>query len=202
LKSTVIPDVIKVIQSTVTDTINKDINRDIYQYGTHVTVPELGWVTADYAQMKVNAQVDAVSAFEMTVNGTFYNQNHTVASKYHGPVAFNAQEAGGRALQFHLTEWTLNTALEANFDGRLPQNITYLLKEVFNFTLNTTFMGTVIPQLVTKYGEGKTVELSAILFNQPSFFKLTPGTVRAEGWLAVTGTVEGSDAFYGQFSDA
>jgi len=151
--------------------------------------------------MATNAQVTDKSYFEMAVNGTFYNQNHTVASKYPAPVAFDVRNPAGRALQFHLTEWTINTALEANYDGKLPQNITYILEKLFNFNLNTTFFGTVIPQLIEKYGENKTVELSAILIDKPSYVVMKPGYVEGNGWLAVTGTVGGSEAFYGEFSN-
>jgi len=36
LKSTVIPDLITTIRSTIKDIVNTDINKDIYEYGTHI----------------------------------------------------------------------------------------------------------------------------------------------------------------------
>lgn len=51
LKSTVVPDIIKVIDTTITTGIDTTINADLYEYGTNITIPEFGDVTVDYAQM-------------------------------------------------------------------------------------------------------------------------------------------------------
>jgi len=73
LKSTVIPDVITQVETTVTTLIDTNINADLYTYGVEVEVPELGGIMADYGQMATHAQVTAASTLEMAVNATFFN---------------------------------------------------------------------------------------------------------------------------------
>jgi len=127
LKSTVVPKIISIVQKTIVDTINIDINRDLYQYGTHISIPELAGVTADYSQMATNAQITADSTFEMAVNGTFYNANKTMASVYPDPAAFPIRNSAGHSLQAYMTSFSVNTALEAGFTTDNTLDVTAIL---------------------------------------------------------------------------
>jgi len=136
----------------------------------------------------------------MAVNGTFYNANKTAASSYKYPVAWPVRNADGRSLQGHLTEWTVNTALEAGFSTDNTLDVTAILHQLLGLNVTTTDLGTVVPQLVTKYGANKTINLSGRLINQKSVAHATTGHAELTAWLAITGTVGDSEAFYGEFN--
>jgi len=101
----------------------------------------------------------------MSVNGTFYNVNDTKASIWPAPVAFPVRNENGRSLQAHLTEWTWNSALEAGYSTDNTFDVTYFINEVTNYTLNTTTVGTVIPQIEAKYGKGVPISMSGKFIN-------------------------------------
>jgi len=153
--------------------------------------------------MATNAQVTGDSTFEMAVNGTFFNANHTQASTYPSPVAWPVRNADGRSLQLHLTEWTVNTALEAGYLTDNTLDVTKILHQLLGLNVTTSDLGTVIPQLVTKYGANKTINLAGTLISQKSYAHATTGHAEINGWLAITGTVDTasglSEAFYGEF---
>lgn len=200
LKSTVIPDVITTLETTIKTGIDTTINADIAEYGTHITIPELGGVTADYAQMETNAQINSASTFEMTVNGTFYNANHTAATVYPDPVAFDVIKAGGRSLQGHLTQYVVNTALEAAYTSDNELNVSTLLYQLLKVNITTTSFKDVLPQMITKYGENVTMDLSGKLITKKTYIEMIEGHAEAHGWLALTGKVGDSEAFHGEFA--
>lgn len=159
LKSTVVPDIISTVEGLINTAVNVDANKYIVEYGTHVAIKELGWITADYSQMETNAQVTSDQMFEMAVNGTFFNTNHTVKSQWPEPVPFPIRNPSGRSLQTHLSEFPINTALEAAYSTSNSIDFSGLLHQVLNITLNTTTFKDVLPQIVSKYGDGKPVTL-------------------------------------------
>jgi len=150
--------------------------------------------------MATNAQVTDKSTFEMAVNGTFYNSNKTAASVYPAPVAWPVRNPSGRSLQGHLTEWTVNTALEAGFSTDNTLDVTTILHQLLGLNVTTSDLGTVVPQLITKYGANKTINLSGRLINQKSVAHATTGHAEITLNLAITGTVGSSEAFYGEFN--
>lgn len=98
--------------------------------------------------------------FEMAVNGTFFNTNHTVASQWPEPVKFPVRNSAGRSLQGHLSEWTVNTALEAAYSTSNTIDFSGLLRDVLGIQLNTTTFAIVLPEIVSKYGADKNVTLT------------------------------------------
>lgn len=72
LKSTVIPDVIKQVESQVPQLVDTTVDQDLAEYGIQQEIPYLAGVTFDYAQMAAGPKVSA-GVFEMGVNGTFFD---------------------------------------------------------------------------------------------------------------------------------
>jgi len=63
-------------------------------------------------------------------------------------------------------------------------------------------MGVLIPELVTKYGKGKLVELAFKMINKPSVVKFSKDNARADFNIGITVSVEGSEAIYAEFNAA
>lgn len=149
--------------------------------------------------MATNAQVTNTGAFEMAVNGTFYDSKNLAASQWPAPATFPVRNPKGRTLQGHLTEWSVNTALEAGFRSQNYLNVTEIIHQVANYTVNTTTIGVPIPEIVTKYGDGKPIALAGILINQPSYAHATEGSVTGTGWLGIEAKVNNEVAIYAEF---
>jgi len=115
--------------------------------------------------MATQAQITNTGNFEMAVNGTFYHVDHIAPSQWPAPVAFPVRNPKGRTLQGHLTEWTVNTALEAGFRSQETLNVTEIIYQLANYTVNTTTIGVPIPEIITKYGAGQPIQLVGKLIN-------------------------------------
>merc|ERR1712195_153063 len=149
-KSTIIPLVVKQVQAQIVTVIDTTVNQDLVVYGSEETIPYLAGVTADYAQYGKGATFTADNIFEMSVAGKFYNKNVATPSTY-SPVAFPARTVGGESAQGFLSEYTVNTLLEAAFSTQNTLDITYLLSKL-NVTVTTDNLGVVVPEILTKYG--------------------------------------------------
>ena len=201
VKSTVLPTIVKTVQDGIKKEIDGEVNTDISIYGTQETLPQFGGVTADYGQMKVHDQITSDSYFEMAVNGTFFDKNHVQASAY-TPVAFPVRNPTGKSLQGHLTDYTVNTFAEAGFSTGNTLDVTAILKKLVNLTVTTDNLGVVIPEILTKYGSGKAVGLAGKFITKPCNVKFTKSNALANIWIAITASVEGSEAIYAEFNAA
>merc|ERR1712166_944320 len=157
-KSTIIPLVVEQVQAQIGTMADTTINQDLVVYGSQETIPYLAGVTGDYAQYGAGATMTADKNFEMSVLGYFFNKNVATPSKY-TPVAIPTRIAGGEAAQGSLSEYTVNTLLEAGFSTGNTLDITYLLSKL-NVTVTTDNLGVLIPEILTKYGKGKAIGLS------------------------------------------
>merc|ERR1712166_340205 len=137
--STIIPLVVKQVQAQIVTVIDTTVNQDLVVYGSEETIPYLAGVTADYAQYGKGATFTADNIFEMSVAGKFYNKNVATPSTY-SPVAFPARTVGGESAQGFLSEYTVNTLLEAAFSTQNTLDITYLLTKL-NVTVTTDNLG-------------------------------------------------------------
>jgi len=156
--------------------------------------------------MNTHAQITKQSVFEMAVNGTFYDQAKPKASQWGTPVAFPVRNNAGRSLQLHLTDYSINTLLEADYSNQGTLNVSKLLKQVLKVDVNTTSIGKVIPQLITKYGKNVELTISGVVKDKKSNAKFTTGRAQADFSLAISGVIDtGSKtetAFYGEFDGA
>jgi len=150
--------------------------------------------------MTPNAQITTQNYFEMAVNGTFYNANHTDSTSYPDPVKFDVRNPAGRSLQGHLTEYTVNTALEAAFSSDNELDVSYILYQLLHINITTTNLGTVLPQLITKYGDNVTISMRGKCITKPSFAHFTDKNYEANGWLAISGVIGEEEAFHGEFN--
>jgi len=173
LKNSVIPQLIKQVETTAVTTINTQVDQDLQIYGSQEEIPYLGGVTADYAQIGGPQFTDA-NIFQMGVNGTFFDSQH-VKTPSMTPAAFTLHDPKGKDGQAYLTEYTVQTALESGFSTGNTLDITYLLSEYLNVNVTTDNLGVLIPQILTKYGSGKTVGLSGKFVNSPSAVNFTDG---------------------------
>lgn len=90
LKNSVIPDVIKQVESQVPTIINGQVDDDLKIYGSQQEIPFLGGVTADYAQVGGPQFTDS-SIFQMGLNGTFFDKNN-VKAPTGSPAAFTIHD--------------------------------------------------------------------------------------------------------------
>ena len=197
-KSTIIPLVVKQVQAQIVTVVDTTINQDLIVYGNEETIPYLAGVTADYAQYGTGAQFTADNIFEMSVLGYFFNKNVATPSKF-SPVAMPVRDAAGQAGQGALSEYTLNTLMEAGFSTGNNLDITYLLSKL-NVTVTTDNMGVLVPEILAKYGSGKAVGISGKFITKQSLFTLTPQDNTLDANLAVTITVAGETAIYAEFN--
>jgi len=81
--------------------------------------------------------------------------------------------ADGQAAQGSLSEYTLNTLMEAAYSTQNTLDITYLLSKL-NVTVTTDNLGVVVPEILAKYGSGKAVGISGKFITKQSEFTMTP----------------------------
>merc|ERR1712127_427852 len=196
-KSTIVPLVVKQVQAQIVTVVDTTINQDLVVYGNQETIPYLAGVTGDYAQYGTGAQFTEDNIFEMSVLGYFFNKNSATPSKY-TPVAMPTRLADGQAAQGYLSEYTVNTLLEAGFSTQNTLDITYLLSKL-NVTVTTDNLGVVVPEILTKYGSGKAVGLSGKFVQKAAESHFTSSGQSIDGGLAVTVTIDNEAAIYAEF---
>jgi len=138
---------------------------------TQISIPGLANVTTDVSQLLGGPQFNEEKVFTMGLNGTSFDANNVVAPAY-SPASFDASNLQGKQLQAYLTEYTLNTALDAGFSTGNTLDISELLGLV-NITLTTDNIGVFIPQLLAHYGPGKNVSATGTLITAPSHVSMT-----------------------------
>ena len=102
--------------------------------------------------------VSNAGVFTIAVNGTWFDAQKPAASKY-TPAKFDPADLKGKMLQAYLTDYSVNTMLEAGFASGNTLDVGFLLKKLLNMSLTTDEMGYFVPELVTKYGSGVPVDL-------------------------------------------
>lgn len=107
--------------------------------------------------MNGGPKVTTDKVVEVSVNGTIFDiKNPHAISEL--PANFNVRDPAGKTFQAYLTDYVINSALSASFDTGNFVDITHLLSLV-NVTLTTDQIGTVFPEILTKYGSGKNVTI-------------------------------------------
>jgi hypothetical protein len=185
IKSSIIPDVLKQVQDTVSSTINDKVNPELAQKGTQLLIPYLAGVTFDFAQYNAGPQVTSDNIFEMVVNGTFFDAEKPAAAPY-TPAKFPLHDASGKTGQAYLTDYSINTALMAGFETGNTLDISYLLKNYLNTSITTDMLAPVVPELLTKYGTGQPLTIAGAFVNQASKVTFSPTSDSINGFLAVT----------------
>lgn len=79
----------------------------------------------------------------MAVNGTSYDANNVVSPSY-SPASYDASSMDGKQLQAYLTDYTLNTALDAGYSTGNTLDISGILA-LLNMTITTDQVGLLIP---------------------------------------------------------
>lgn len=159
LKNTVIPSMITTIESQVKTLVSTTVDQDLKHFGSQVALPDIGNLTLDYAQIGHSPFVTTDKIFELNINGTTFDPHHLHNTGIQ-PVDLPVFNTSGKSAQGYVSEYTLNTTLQAAFDSGRTLNITQILSRV-NFTLTTDMVGVAIPEIVTKYGKGKPVDIVA-----------------------------------------
>jgi len=104
----------------------------------------------------------------------------------------------GRSLQAHLTEWNINTALEAAYSTGNALDICFYLQKYLNITVTTTNLGIFIPQVIAKYGKDVPISLTGKFITKKSYAHATAGHGMANVWIAITGKVNGEEVWYAE----
>ena len=167
IKGTIIPEVIKQVETAVQGTVTNTINTDLADFGTHLTIPHAAGVTLDFSQLNGGPQVSADKVLTVALNGTFYDAKNVSASQHH-PAIFDPTDLKDKDLQLYLTDYVLNTFLHSAYATGGSLDITYLLQEYLGVAITTDLMTGWIPELYGKYGPGKNVTISFRLPDQHS----------------------------------
>lgn len=199
-KSTIIPMVVKDLEDQVKSIVSGTVDKDLAEYGTQAEIPYLAGVTFDYAQMGEGPQVSADGILSGALNGTFFDAEEVQASKY-APAAFKVRDPTGKMLQAYVSDFVLNTAFEAGFLTGNALDITYLLEKYLNVTVTTDNLGIVIPEILTKYGSGKAVNLTGKFANTQTVSKFSSDGQNLAGSLAVTVGIDNETAIEVEFDD-
>lgn len=101
--------------------------------------------------------------------------------------------------QGYLTDYTLNTAFESGFQTGNTLDITYLIQHYLNYTITSDQLGVLIPEVLTKYGSGKTVEIAGSFSQAPMVSHFTATGQTVEGSLATIIKVDGEEAIVAEF---
>lgn len=197
IKSSVIPSLINQVEQTATTLVNGQLDDDLKLYGTQELIPFLGGVTVDYAQIG-GPQFTAGEVFQMGLNGTFFDASHVHKASM-APAAFALRDTSGKDAQLHLSDYTVNTAVDAGFTTGLDLDITHILG-LLNVTVTTDEVAVVIPEVVTKYGAGKPVGLSGKWVTAPAAGHFHKGTADFNANLQVTMTINNEKAIFGTFN--
>jgi len=143
IKNTILPEVIKTVETKGAELINTTLDEDLAKYGTQITIPFLGGVTLDFAQLMGSPKITDDASFMLAVNGTFFDINHAASVPYH-PSTFTPTDRQGHMLQVYFTDYVLNTMFAAGFSTGNTLDISYLLS-LLNLTITTGELGLVIP---------------------------------------------------------
>lgn len=125
----------------------------------------------------------------MGVNGTSYDAKNVVVPAYH-PATFNAADLQGKELQTYLTDYSINTILDAGFTSGNVLNITEILSK-FGVYVHTDDIAVIIPEILTKYGPGKNVSLSAKFITEASHTTISTAGIHVDASVEITVGVEG-----------
>lgn len=138
--------------------------------------------------------------FNVAFNGTFFDIDKIHAPTVH-PATFDTHDPKGKQLQGYLTDYVLNTMFSSGFETGNTLDITYLLKTYLNTTVTTDTLGSVISEIVDKYGSGKPVSITGKWVTAPttSSFKTTGQTL--DGSILVTVSVDNEQAILAQFDN-
>jgi hypothetical protein len=195
-KSTIIPDVIKTVQQQITEIVDNQIDTALMVNGTQITIPYLSGVTVDFAQMNNGPTVTSNSVLEMSVNGTIFD-DHRPRAISELPASFNVHDPAGKTFQAYLTDYVVNSAFDASYSTGAPIDVTHLLS-LANVTVTTDDIGTVFPEVLTKYGSGKNVSIDLQFVNTTSSAHIT-SEVEATLYVNVGMQVEGQAVMSAEF---
>ena len=108
IKDTIIPEIIKTVETKIPEIVNTTIDQDLAKYGTQIKLP-LG-MTLDIGQLMGSPKVNSDSSFTIAMNGTFFDTDKPAASALH-PAAFTPSEIKGHMLEGYFTDYVANTML-------------------------------------------------------------------------------------------
>jgi len=197
IKDTIIPDLLKTLESTIQGKVTDTINTDLAEF-VHIAIPALAGVTTDVAQLLGGPKFADTKVFTMGLNGTSYDAKNVVAPAYH-PATYDATDLQGKELQAYFTEYTANTALDAGFLTGNTLDITKILSKL-NVTVTTDDIAVIIPEILTKYGSGKNVSLAGKFITEASHTSVTSAGTHVDVSLAVTVGVEGETCIFAPIS--
>lgn len=100
-----------------------------------------------------------------------------------------------------MTQYVVNTALDAGWTTQNTLDITYLLKQYLNLTVTTDNIGLLVPEILTKYGSGKAVSISGKFAKAAASSKFTDAGASIDGSLLVNIAVGGETAISAEFDD-
>jgi len=135
------------------------------------------------------------------LNGTFYDAQDVQGSKY-TPVSFNSYDSQGKAFQFFLTDYVLNTSFESGFLTGNTLDLSALLHKYTGKDITTDYIGLVIPEILSKYGAGKPVSISGAYYQKESVAQFAANGATLDTSLLVTMSVDGEVAVKASFLDA
>jgi len=102
----------------------------------------------------------------MDVNGTWFDSSDMSFDPHLTPSTFELRDATGKDLQLYITEYFINSLFASAYNTGNTLDVTSLLSEYFNVTVDASVLAFVMPEFTNVYPEGTTIEIAGTLIDQ------------------------------------
>lgn len=89
------------------------------------------------------------------------------------PASFDLRDASGKDLQLYITEYFINTLFASAYNTGNTLDLTALLNQYFNVTVDASALAFVLPEFKDVYAEGTTIEIAGTLINEAGIAHFT-----------------------------
>jgi len=166
LKSSILPEVITGVQDSLKTVIDTTANEDLAIYGVQEPIPGFGGLAIDYSQIHGPIISSDSSFLKMDVNGTWFDSSDMSFDPKLTPASFELRDASGKDLQLYITEYFINSLFASSYNTGNTLDVTSLLQQYFNVTVDADVLSFVIPEFKDVYAEGTTIEIAGTLIDQ------------------------------------
>jgi hypothetical protein len=166
MKSSILPEVITGVQDSLKTAIDVTANQDLAEYGVQEPIPGFGGLAIDYSQIHGPIIASDSTYMKMDVNGTWFDSSDMSFDPHLTPSTFELRDTAGKDLQLYITEYFINSLYASAFNTGNTLDVTELLQQYFNVTVDADVLAFVIPEFKDVYAEGTTIEIAGTLIDQ------------------------------------
>jgi len=173
LKSSILPEIITTVEDSLKTVINTTANQDLQEYGVQEVIPNFGGLAIDYSEIS-GPQISSDSSYlKLDVNGTWFDSSDMTFDPQLTPASFDLRDASGKDLQLYITEYFINTLFASAYNTGNNLDLTALLEQYFNVTVDASALAFVLPEFKDVYAEGTTIEIAGKLINEAGIAHFT-----------------------------